>query len=86
MIYTIGNCENYDINLEKDSLYKSKGGSVWKTISDVSEYFKNCKVFIENKEVNAGIYMVDGDWDIDVNKDNDKKGNLNKICKIVKKL
>lgn len=86
MIYTIGNCENYDKNLEKDILYKAKGGTVWKKFSDVLDYFNNSKVYIGEKEVDAAIYIVDGNWLTDVDNIINNKGELNKPCKIIKKL
>lgn len=85
MIYTIGNCENYDKHLKDNNLAKAKGGTVWKKFSDVLDYYKTCKVYIEDKEVESAIYVVDADWDLDViNKDN-TKGELNKSCKIIEK-
>ena len=86
MIYTVGNCENYDKNLEKDILYKAKGGTVWKNFSDVLDYYNKSKVYIDDKEVEAAIYIVDADWKEDVTNIIDSKGELNKSCKIVKKL
>ena len=86
MIYTIGNCENYDKNLKKDILFKAKGGTVWKKFSDTLNYFSTSKVFIDNKEVEAAIYIVDGDWNKDVDNINNDRGELNKPCKIIKKL
>ena len=87
MIYTIGNCENYDKNLKIDILYKAKGGTVWKKFSDVLDYYNKSKVYIDDKEVEAAIYIVDADWkeDVIISID-DNKGELNKSCKIVKKL
>jgi len=86
MIYTIGNCENYDKSLEKDILYKAKGGTVWKNFSDVLDYYNKSKVYIDDKEVEAAIYIVNADWKEDVININDNKGELNKSCKIVRKL
>jgi hypothetical protein len=86
MIYTIGNCKNYDKHLTDNNLSKSKGGTVWKNFSDVLDYFKNCKVYIDDKEVESAIYVVDADWEEDVIKKSNNKGELNKSCKIVKKI
>ncbi len=86
MIYTIGNCENYDKYLKKNNLMKAKGGTVWRKFSDVLEYFKTCKVYIDNKEVEAAIYVVDGDWGKDVTNKNGNRGDLNKACAIIRKI
>lgn len=86
MIYTIGNCENYDKHLTDNNLMKAKGGTVWKNFSDVLDYFNNSKVYIDDKEVEAAIYIVDGDWNKDVDNISNNRGELNKPCKIVRKL
>lgn len=86
MIYTIGNCENYDKNLKKDILFKAKGGTVWKNFSDVLDYYNNSKVYIDDKEVESAIYIVDANWYEDVDNINNNRGELNKSCKIVKKI
>jgi hypothetical protein len=86
MIYTIGNCKNYDRHLTDNNLSKAKGGTVWKKFSDVLEYFKTCKVYIDDQEVESAIYIVDGDWDKDVERKKNNQGELNKPCKIIKKL
>lgn len=86
MLYTIGNTENYDKLLVLDNLYKSIGGSVWKNLSSVIRYFQNSKVYIGDLVVEGGIYLVDGDWNIDVMPIDNFQGNLNKSCKILKRI
>lgn len=86
MLYTIGNTENYDKLLVLDNLYKSIGGSVWKNLSSVIKYFQNSKVYIGDLVVEGGIYLVDGDWNIDVMPIDNFQGNLNKSCKILKRI
>lgn len=85
-VYTIGNTKGYDPKLEKGILYKSVGGSVWKRYSDVLEYYKNSKVQVDGKDVDSSIYVVEADWDKDVNLiPGQIYGELNKNCKIIKK-
>lgn len=81
MIFTIGNCENYDKALNEGNLFKSKYGSVWKTLDDAIEYFSKSKVYINDREVEGAIYIVDADWENDV-----INNKLNKPCKIIRKV
>lgn len=88
-IYTIGNEENYDELMEERPLYKSKGGSAWKTYSAVLKYFNkiNGKVLVDNKEMlPAAIYEMEGIWESDVEEENSDYGILNKKLKIIKKV
>ena len=86
MIYTIGNCKNYDKMLGEGTLYKAIKGTVWKDFSDVLNYFKTAQVELDEKIVDAAIYVVDGDWDTDVINKENGLGVLNKNCKIVRKI
>lgn len=85
MLYTIGSSETYDRNLKKNTLSKSKGGTVWNDLNSVLEYHSNCIVTIDNIAVHSSIYVVDGNWNSDVIIESRNRGSLNKPCKIIKK-
>lgn len=87
MLYTIGNCENYDKGLLENNLVKGVGGSVWKDLKSIIEYYSlNKTCFLNNKEVQSSIYIVDGDWNVDVNIKSNSYGVLIHPCKIISKL
>lgn len=91
MLYTIGNCKDYDYYLKKNKLYKSIGGSMWKDLNDILLYWYSIdgKILVngETEKEPCGIYeMKDGKWETDVDKEDDKYGLSNKILKITGKV
>lgn len=89
IIYTIGNEENYDELLDERPLYKSKGGSAWKTLSAVKKYLKETggTVLVDGwEELPAAIYTMEGDWDSDVDIESKEYGLINKKLKIIEKV
>lgn len=87
--YTIGDEKSYDSLMSQRSLFKAKGGSVWKTYEAVLLYLHKVAKGTVNTggaDVPAAIYTVQGNWKTDVDIQGKDYGILNKKLLIKKKI
>lgn len=89
--YTIGAIRIYEDG--QSPKYKGEGGSVWRNLDDVLEYFKKIegKVMLMNEKVPASIYsiIVPRGWEQDTRSDgpeNVKWRSLNTSALIIEKV